>query len=198
MSLIQELGTLSSSILTNANGSKVALRPVAEFLTELVNVHGSSVEHRALEILNQSPDATASEDEIGKLLEGLIMSLVEASRSVLGAAWTGKHQGQGQEPFESKTEPEPEKPPAASIEGLSGIFTILTACGRECPTFLIHLRLPSGGAGAYDSLLVGQAVDSASAALTETDVETIASSLVFLESAVSLIVVRSDLEARHY
>jgi hypothetical protein len=185
MSLLKELCSLCSSILTNSNGSKVALQPVAEFVTELVNVHGKSIEARAIEIVNQTQDASTSEDETGKLLEGLVMSLVEASQSVLGAAWAGKHQGQGQQPFESKPSPEPEKAPA-SMEGLSGIFSILTACVRECPTFLIHLNLPSG-AGHQDTLLVGRAVDSASAALTEVEVETVASSLVFLESAVSVL-----------
>lgn len=190
MSLLKELCSLCSSILTNSNGSKVALRPVAEFVTKLVNVHGKSVEARAIEIVNQTQDASTSEDdETGKLLEGLIMSLVEASQSVLGAAWAGKHQGQGQQPFESKPSPEPEKAPA-SMEGLSGIFSIHTACVRECPTFLIHLNLPSG-AGHHDTLLVGRAVDSASAALTEVEVETVASSLVFLESAVSALCVNA-------
>lgn len=184
--LLTELSSLSSSILTNSNGSKVALRPVAEFATELINVHGRAVEQQAVDIVNQSRDANASDDETGKLLEGLVMSLVEASRSRLGAVWIGKKQGQGEEPFESKTEPEPEKTPA-SIEGLSGIFSVLTACLRECPTFLIHLRLPSGGAGNQDTLLVGRAVDSASAALIETDVETVASALVFLDSTVRMI-----------
>jgi hypothetical protein len=172
------------------------LRPVAEFVTELVDVHGSLVEQRAIEIVNQSQDAAVSEDETGKLLEGLILSLIEASRSVLGAAWAGKYQGQGQQPFESKTQPEPLKKPPASIEGLAGIFSILSACVRECPVFLLFLHLPKGGAGLHDSLLVGQAVDSAAAALTESDVEIAASSLVFLESAVSLVAAKCSLVIR--
>lgn len=190
MSLLKEICSLSSSILTNSNGSKVALRPVAEFLAELTNVHGRLVEQQAVDIVNLAWDANASDDETGKLLEGLVISLVEASRSRLGAVWMGKQQGQGEEPYESRTapEPEPERVPA-SIEGLSGIFLVLTVCMRECPTFLIHLRLPSGGGVHQDTLLVGRAVDSASAALVETDVETVGSALNFLDSAVSLVVV---------
>lgn len=188
MSLLKELFSLSSSIMTNSNGSKVALEPVAEFVTTLVTVYGSSIEQRSIEIVNQSGDSSASEDETGKLLEGLVMSLVEASHSVLGAAWAGKHQGQGQEPFERKEQPEPEKTPA-SVEGLSGVFSVLTACIKECPTFLIHLKLPSGTSGHQDSLLVGRAVDSACAALTEMDVETVKSSLLFLDAAVRDVIV---------
>ena len=187
MSLLKELCSLSSSILTNSNGSKVALWPVAEFLTELINAYGRVVEQHAIDIVFLSRDTNASDDETGKLLEGLVMSLVEASRSRLGLVWIGKQQGQGEEPCESKTapQPEPEKSPS-SIEGLSGIFSVLTACVRECPTFLIHLRVSPGGAGHQDTLLVGRAVDSACAALIETDVETVASAIVFLDSAVSL------------
>ncbi len=162
MSLLKELCSLSESILTNSNGSKVALWPVAEFVTELINTYGRVVEQHAIDIVFSSRDANASDDETGKLLEGLVMSLVEASRS----------------------RPEPEKSP--SIEGLSVIFSVLTACVRECPTFLVHLRVSPGGTGHQDTLLIGRAVDAACAALIETDVETVASAIIFLDSAVSL------------
>lgn len=185
MSLLNELCSLSSSILTNADGSQVALRPATQFLNELVYVHGSSIEERAIEIVNHSHDEAANKDEAGKLLEGLIMSLIEASQSVLGAARGGEHQRRGQEPFESKIQPEPEEKASTSIGGLAGIFSILTVCVKECPVFLLHLRLRTDGPGHRKSLLVGRAVDSASAALTESDVETVTTSLVFLESAVS-------------
>lgn len=192
MSLLKELCSLSSSILTNANGSNVALQPVAEFATKLVSVHGKAVEQRAIEIINQSGDTgNSDEDEAGKLLEGLVLSLVEASaQSVLGVAASGKHQGQGQQPFESKEQPEPEKKTPTSLEGLSGIFSVLTACIRECPTFLIHLKVPASKTSHHESLLVARAIDSASAALTEMDVETVASSLEFLASAVSFLAIR--------
>jgi hypothetical protein len=152
-------------------------------VTEFVNIHGSCVEKSAIEIVDQTRDANAGEDECGRLLEGLLMSLIEASRSALGAAWAGKHQGQGQQPFESKAQPEPDDTPV-SIEDLSGIFLILTACARECPVFLFHLHLPTGAAGHDEPNLVDRAVESAAAALTETDVETVGSAMSFLESAV--------------
>ena len=184
MLLLKELCSLASSILTNSNGSKVSLRPVVEFVTEFVNIHGSSVEKSATEIVDQSRDANDGEDECGRLLEGLVMSLIEASRSALGAAWARKHQGQGQQPYESKTQPEPDVL-SGSIEGLSGIFSILTACARECPVFLVHLHLPTRDAQRDERKLVSRAVESAAAALAETDVETVGSGMSFLESAVS-------------
>lgn len=186
MSLLKELCSLSESILTNSNGSKVALWPVAEFVTELINTYGRVVEQHAIDIVFSSRDANASDDETGKLLEGLVMSLVEASRSRLGLVWIGKHQGQGEEPCESQTAPQPEPQKSPSIEGLSVIFSVLTACVRECPTFLVHLHVSPGGTGHQDTLLIGRAVDAACAALIETDVETVASAIIFLDSAVSL------------
>jgi hypothetical protein len=159
---------------------------VAEFVTELINTYGRVVEQHAIDIVFSSRDANASDDETGKLLEGLVMSLVEASRSRLGLVWIGKHQGQGEEPCESQTAPQPEPEKSPSIEGLSVIFSVLTACVRECPTFLVHLRVSPGGTGHQDTLLIGRAVDAACAALIETDVETVASAIIFLDSAVSL------------
>jgi hypothetical protein len=188
MSLLKELCSLSESILTNSNGSKVALWPVAEFVTELINTYGRVVEQHAIDIVFSSRDANASDDETGKLLEGLVMSLVEASRSRLGLVWIGKHQGQGEEPCESQTAPQPEPEKSPSIEGLSVIFSVLTACVRECPTFLVHLRVSPGGTGHQDTLLIGRAVDAACAALIETDVETVASAIIFLDSAIKLSV----------
>lgn len=186
MFLLKKLCSLASSILANANGSRVSLRPVVEFVTAFVNVHGSSVEKSAIGIKEQSRDANYGEDECGRLLEGLVMSLIEASRSALGAAWAGKHQGQGQQPYESKTQPEPDVL-SGSMEGLSGIFSILTACAKECPVFLVHLHLPTRDTEHEEPKLVGRAVESAAAALAETDVETVGSGMSFLESAVSLV-----------
>jgi hypothetical protein len=154
-----------------------------EFVTEFVNIHGSSVEKSAIEIVDQTRDANASGDECGRLLEGLLMSLIEASRSALGVDWAGKHQGQGQQPFESKAQPEPDVT-QRSVEDLSGIFSILTACARECPVFLIHLRLPTRAMGQDEAKLVGRVIESAAAALAETDVETVGTAMSFLESAV--------------
>jgi hypothetical protein len=183
MSLLNELCSLASSILTNADGSKVSVRPIVEFVTEFVNMHGSSVEKCAIEIVDQTRDANAGEDEGGRLLEGLLMSLIEASRSALVPSWAGKHQGQGQQPFESKAQPEPDDT-QSSIEDLSGVFSILNACARECPVFLMHLHLPTRAVGHDKAKLLGRAVESAAAALAETDVETVGTAMNFLESAV--------------
>ena len=71
------------------------------------------------------------------------MPLIDASRVALGADWAGKHQGQGQQPFESKAQPEPDNA-QGSIEDLSGIFSILTACvrddtmGSQCLVLFVH------------------------------------------------------------
>jgi hypothetical protein len=155
-----------------------------EFVTEFVNIHGRSVEKSAIEIVDQTRDANDDEGESGRLLEGLLMSLIEASRSALGADRAGKHQGQGQQPFESKAQPEPDDA-QGSIEDLSGIFSILTACALKCPVFLIHLHLPTRAMGHDEATLVGRAVESAAAALAGTDVETVGTAMSFLESTVS-------------
>ena len=112
------------------------------------------------------------------------MSLIETSQSALGAAWAGKHQGQGQQLYESKTQPELDVL-LGSIEGLSGISFLLTAYTRECPVFLVYLHLPMRDAQHDGCKLVSQAVESAATVLAETDIETVGSGMSFFESAVS-------------
>lgn len=186
MSLLNELCSLASSILTNSAGRTVSLQPVAEFVKDLVSVHGSMLEKRVVESIDQTGVAGVDEDEVGRLMEGLLMSLIEASRSALGTAWAGKHQGQGQQPFESKAPLELAVAPVpSSTDGLSGIFSILTACANECPLLLIHLNLPTNtSAGHSEPKLVGRAIESAVAVLAETDVEMVGSAMLFLESTV--------------
>lgn len=188
VALVKELFALAKSMIPEDNANNAPLLAVSEFMERVVDMYGSAVEVAALQTLDVStPTATPDvSQETGRLLEELLLASIQAAQNTLGTAWTlNKVQGQGQLSFESKTKPESEEKPTAT-DVLASIFTVLIACSKNCPTFLVYLPATPGG-DRDDDRLISRAVDSAVSALVEPDFDVARTAILFLKSTVRIL-----------
>jgi hypothetical protein len=165
-------------------------------LQTFVKTYGDVVDKTASASLEgqSTPSNSQRGREIGKCLESLLLSTVDAVKSCLGSTWASSQgQGQGQPPFESKAEPIEERP--TSRDALSGMFTLLRTCAERCPIFLMHL--PAGPSlDVKEDMLHRRAVESAVSSIIDSDTDTSKSAMEFLESTVKLTQSSSD-DVRH-
>ena len=166
------------------------------FLQTFVKTYGDVVDKTASASLDgqSTPSNSQRGREIGKFLESLLLSTVDAVRSSLGSTWTSsQRQGQGQPPFESKAVPIEERP--TSSDALSGMFTLLRTCAERCPIFLMHLpAAPS--LDVKEDMLHRRAVESAVSCIIDGDTDTSKSAMEYLESTANLTQSSSD-DVRH-
>jgi len=174
-------------MVSSGNEKRTSLLAVYQFLEHCFGMYGEKVEAVTRHILDgTSQNSDPHVKETGQLLETLLLNSIEVTKSTLGTAWIrDKEQGQGQPAYESKSEPVPEQR-ATSTEELSGIFSVLAACAKKCPAFLIHLPAADGVEPENDRLF-SRAVESAVSTLTETDFEASRSAILYLLSIAALV-----------
>jgi hypothetical protein len=197
ISLVKELCAVAFSTLQlDSKGQSLNFKPIMDFLQTIVNTYGDVVDKTASAGLEgQSlPSNSQRGREIGKCLESLLLSTVDAVRGSLGSAWArSQRQGQGQPPSESRTEPIEDRP--TSSDALSGMFTLLRTCAERCPIFLMHLpAAPS--LDVKEDMLHRRAVESAVSSIIDGDTDTSKSAMEYLESTIKLTQSSSD-DVRH-
>ena len=91
-----ELFKLSSSMLKDCEATEGSLLAACEFVERVVDVHGSSIEEAARL-------AKGTPADVGRLVEQLLLIIVDTSKHSLGSAWTrDKEQMPRQQSFESR------------------------------------------------------------------------------------------------
>ena len=174
-------------MLPGKYSSKASLLAVYEFVERVVDVHGGGIEAAARRAVGDFVATTpsASSQEMGRLLEDLLLASIQSAKGSLGSAWTrDKEQMPRQQSFESKPKAKSaseEKP--SSTDVLASIFSVLIASAKNCPTFLVYLPATPGGDTEHDSL-ISRAVESAVLALDESDFEVARTAILFLKSTV--------------
>lgn len=182
-SLLKELCSIALSILRKkGTGSRAKFQPVTAFLAEFVSAHGESVETGTLEALKGQivPESTK---EVTVVLTDLLLAAVDEfqASSQTASMAQAKEQGQGQPPFESKSQP----PKGNSFHGeeFCGMLGLFKACLEQCPSYFFQIPSAPGLEGPAD-LLYRKASDAAAAALNDPDVSIAQHAMEFLESLV--------------
>lgn len=184
LKLLQDLCSISSSILRNTRRCRAHFEVSFGFICKFLVAYGGTVEKEALASLNGCSNQ-GSERDVAKLLEELMITTVAAVQECLGSVWTShSEQGNGQDAFESKGSPA-RKPLTKSNESLVGILSLLKQAVISCPNFLLHL--PSQGKERDDDLLIRRAIDSAVASLNDSDPEITRNAIAFLKTLVRLM-----------
>ena len=180
--LMQELFILATATLP----IKPSLLAVCEFVERVLDLHGGTIEATArLGVDDFASSRNGTSKEVGRLVEDLLLGIIQTSKGSLGSAWTrDKEQMPRQQSFESKPKPcaeLDEKPSSPDV--LAAIFAALTSSAKNCPTFLVCLPATPHGDTEHDRL-ISRAVESAVAVLVESDFELARSSILFLISMV--------------
>lgn len=187
--LILELFKLSSSMLRESEIASGSLLAACEFVERVIDVHGSAIETAARLAMGDSSSADsakAASSDVGRLVENLLLKVVDTSKASFGSAWTrDKEQMPRQQSFESrpKAKVDAEEKPT-SPEVLAAVFAVLVACARKCPTLLVCLPAKPDGDAEHDRLL-SRAVESSVSVLAESEFDVTRSSILFLKSVVS-------------
>ena len=186
--LILELFKLSTSMLRASDITNGSLLAACEFVERVIDVHGSVIEDAARHTMGDSSVAVSVKGiptDVGRLVETLLLDVIETSKGSLGSAWTrDKEQVPRQQSFESrpKAKVDAEVKPS-SPEVLAAIFAVLITCAKKCPTMLVCLPATPDGDAEHDRLL-SRAVDSCVSVLVESDFDVARSSILFLKSVV--------------
>lgn len=180
--LLQELCSIASSILQKTSSGRAHFEVVFQFVDSFVKAFGEDVENVALATLGGSATHEHGK-EVSRMLEELMLRTISSVQESLGNVWTSpSEQGNGQDAFESKPLPS-RKPEMKSNESLAAILSVLKTGLDSCPVFLLHLASPPGND--RDDLLLGRAIDSATASLIDNDPEVTKSAIAFLTALVS-------------
>ena len=187
MSLLRDLNSLVESIITavdpESEGAFHRFDVAFQFLGSFTEVHGADVERATLETLVGGTRNSRAQ-ELGRILERNLVGTVTAAQKLLGEAWTRpREQGQGQPAFEVKP-PSPSKEPKVFNDALANCLSMLTVSLRVSPVFLVHLPAENGMQREKDTIL-RRAVDSATSALGDEEVEVVRSAVQFLKAFVS-------------
>uniref|UniRef100_A0A7S1VM81 Uncharacterized protein n=1 Tax=Grammatophora oceanica TaxID=210454 RepID=A0A7S1VM81_9STRA len=192
--VLREVSTLASIIVNTSSGNQdEALSAVLDVISQVIAVHGASIDNAINTILdNNGVSQSSISEDAGRCIESLLLKTIGATKDKLGAAWTRpKEQGQGQTAVESKSRGssgelslQDQKP--TSTSALSSIFNVLETIARCCPAFLTHLPAASGKDQETDRLL-HRAMESAISSVTETDVDLVRNALLFLKSTVEVL-----------
>ena len=186
--LMQELFTLATSTLPQNGSIKPSLLTVCEFVERVLDLHGGTIEATArlgMDDGGASSRKNGTSKELGRLVEDLLLGVIQTSKASLGSAWTrDKEQMPRQQSFESKPKAHSEvNEQPSSTYVLAAIFAALTSAAKNCPTFLVGLPATPQGDTEHDRLIT-RAVESAVTVLVESDFEVARSSILFLKSMV--------------
>ena len=182
--LLKELCSIALSILKKkGQGSEAKFQPVVAFLTEFVKAHGESVESGSIEA-SRGQNVTGIRNEVAVVLTELLLVTVEECRAASGTTspMQVKEQGQGQPPFESKSQP-PQKGNGLPGVELHGMLPLFTTCLETCPSYFFGLPSAPGLEGQED-FLHRKACEAAVGALHEPDVGTAKLAMDFLQTLV--------------
>lgn len=182
-SLLKELCSIALSILKKKGTGQAKFQPVVAFLTEFVKAHGESAESSTVETM-KGQNVTGTKSEVVVVMTDLLLVAVDEFQTASGtkSLTQAKEQGQGQTPFESKSQPAENGVPGDEFYGMLGMFT---TCLERCPSYFFSLPSAPGLEGQAD-LLYRKACEAAVGALNEPDVATAKLAMDFLDTMVCL------------
>lgn len=155
------------------------------FLEGFVHAYGEGIEKSAISTLRNTELPVEDDIEFGRMLQDVIVRIVDSAQSSLGGVWTRpKEQRQGQLAFESKSSPP--RIETTPNDALAGVFSFTTECLMTCPVFLLHLRALMSQDEHQEDLFVRRVSESAVHALNDTDPEVSRSAMKVLKVAVRL------------
>jgi hypothetical protein len=180
--LVASLLSLARSTAKTVHGTG-HFQHLFKFLQRFVHTYGEGIEKAAVATLrNELP--VEDDREFGRMLQEVIVHIIDAARPSLGAAWSRpREQRHGQQPFETKASlPRVETVPDDS---LSGVFSFTTECLVTCPVFLLHLQALLSHDERQEDLFVRRVAESAISALNDQDPDVARCAMKVLKTIVS-------------
>lgn len=178
-----ELCSLAMTITQNTSKSGTQYAVLFTFIEAFVTVFGEDVEKESLATLSGSLTGKSHIQEVGRLLENLILGTVAAVHGKLDTQHIIiRKQGEGEDASEQKPTPKMQTRMERS-SSMAGMFSFFTKALDVCPVFLMHLQL-----GHYqkieEDMLLRQTVDDAVISLNDMDPEITRNAILFLEALV--------------